>query len=308
MTRESGGGSPPLAGDFVSTLLEPLAQMQVPRRRGEQRSPERLRLHYLVERQLADRLRAAEGPAARRAIFATMYDELFRLVPDHPRLLAKGAATEERARDIQWDLAQLTPYLARDCAFLEIGAGDCKLSCAVAATARQVYAVDISNQSQGVLPANVQVVLTDGQSVDVPPGSVDVAFSDQLMEHLHPDDAIEQLRNIHRALRPGGVYVCITPNRLYGPSDISAYFDDEARGFHLREYTLREMREIFARAGFPRLHVYVGARGWFLRCPAAIVQGVERLLEKLPARTRRRVADNRVLRALLGLRVAAIKA
>jgi hypothetical protein len=31
------------------------------------------------------------------------------------------------------------------------------------------------------------------------------------MEHLHPEDAFEQLRNIIRALAPGGRYVCITP-------------------------------------------------------------------------------------------------
>jgi SAM-dependent methyltransferase len=300
-------GLAPVAGDFVSAFMEPLAAPIVPRKRGESRCDERLRIHYLVERRLADRIRNARGPAERREIFATMYDDLFRLVPDHPRLLAKGAATADRERDIGWDLAQLRPYLAPGCVFLEIGAGDCALAAAVAPRAGQVYAVDISDQTQAVLPPNVAVVLSDGRSIEVPPGSVDVAFSDQLMEHLHPDDAIEQLRNIHRALKPGGVYVCITPNRLYGPSDISAYFDDVARGFHLREYALREMRAIFAEAGFPNLHVYVGARGWFMRCPAAVVEGLERLLEKLPARLRRRIADNRMLRAVLGLRVAAIK-
>jgi SAM-dependent methyltransferase len=281
--------------------------MTVPPRRGETRSEERLRIHYLAERRLADRVRNAGSPAARREIFATMYDELFRQVPDHPRLLAQGAATADRSRDIGWDLAQLRPYLERGCVFLEIGAGDCALSATVARQAAQVYAVDISDQTQGVLPPNVTVVLSDGQSVNVPRGSVDVAFSDQLMEHLHPDDAIEQLKNIHRSLKPGGVYVCITPNRLYGPSDISAYFDDVARGFHLREYALREIRAIFAQAGFPKMHVYIGARGWFMRCPAFLVETLERLLEMLPASTRRRVADNRILRALLGLRVAAIK-
>ena len=167
--------------------------------------------------------------------------------------------------------------------------------------------LDGSHQAQGELPANVHCVITDGRAIDVPAGSVDVAFSDQLMEHLHPEDAAAQLENIHRALKPGGVYVCITPNKLYGPSDISAFFADEARGFHLREYTLREMRAIFAAAGFSRTRAYVGARGWFLRVPCALVEALEWALERLPVRLRRRVADTQVLRALLGLRVAAIK-
>ncbi|HEX4763996.1 MAG TPA: methyltransferase domain-containing protein, partial [Usitatibacter sp.] len=283
------------------------AALVIPRKRGETRAEERLAAHYRVERRLADRVRAADGPEARRRICATMYDELFREVPDHPRLLAKKALATERTHDLEYDLAQLSPYLRDGCTFLEIGAGDCALSSRVAAGAKQVYAVEICDQRRGPLPGNVALVISDGRSIAVPEGSVDVAFSDQLMEHLHPDDAAVQLANIHRALKPGGAYVCITPNKLYGPSDISAYFDDEARGFHLREYTLREVRRIFAEAGFARIHAYIGARGWFLRMPCALLEAMEGALEWLPARLRRRIADTHVMRALLGLRVAAIK-
>ena len=299
-----------MTGDAARAALE-LAQAAaprvMPRKRGETRSDERLEAHYRVERRLANRLRAAAGPAERRAIFSTMYVELFREIPDHPRLLSKADAAAERQRDIDWDLRQLEPYLAPGCTFLEIGAGDCALSARVASIAATVYAVDVSNQARAPLPANVRHVATDGSSIDVPAASVDLAFSDQLMEHLHPDDAIEQLRNIHRALKPGGAYLCITPNRLYGPSDISAYFDHVARGFHLKEYTLREMRAMFAQAGFPRMHAYVGARGWFMRSPCWMLEGLESLLGVLPVRMRRRIADTAVLRALLGVRVAAIK-
>ena len=279
----------------------------IPRKGAGSRTPERLRAHYDVERRLADRIRAAGSWEARKVVFATMYDDLFREVPDHPRRTAMRADSEARERHIDWNMAQLAPYLKPGMTFLEIGSGDCALAARVATTAKQVYAVDISDQHQGRLPANVQVVVTDGRAIEVPAGSVDLAFSDQLMEHLHPEDAIEQLKNIHRALKPGGVYMCVTPNRIYGPSDISAFFDDEARGFHLKEYTLGEIREIFARAGFPKTHVYVGARGLFLRCPSFAVRALERVLGAMPAALRRKVADMKVFRALLGLRVEGIK-
>src|SRR6187402_2772783 len=152
--------------------------------RGE-RSPDRLLAHYRVERRLADRLRRAPDAEARRRIFATMYDDLFREVPDHPRLRARGDAIAGRARDVGWDLAQLRPYLESGCTFLEIGAGDCALSSRVAEGASRVYAVDISDQATRPLPENVRLVISDGTNVPVPPGSVDLAFSDQLMEHLH---------------------------------------------------------------------------------------------------------------------------
>ena len=289
------------------SAFNPSIPQFIRRKREEVRTPDRLRAHYLVERKLADRVRAAGSWEERKAVFATMYDDLFREVPDHPRRAAMRADTHAREQHIDWNLAQLKPYLRPGMTFLEIGAGDCALASRIAADAKQVYAVDISDQCQGKLPANVKLVITDGRAIDVPPESVDLAFSDQLMEHLHPEDAIEQLRNIHRALKPGGVYMCVTPNRVYGPSDISAFFDDEAKGFHLKEYTLGEMREIFVRAGFPRSHVYIGARGCFLRCPAWMVELVEKTLLALPSGLRHRIADAKIARALLGLRVAAIK-
>jgi SAM-dependent methyltransferase len=280
----------------------------IPPRRGEQRSPERIRAHYEIERALAERLRRSKSADERRELFSGMYEELFSKVPDHPRMAARGAQSACRERDIQWNLAQLKPCLKPGCVFLEIGAGDCALSEKVATLASRVYAVDISDQTRGrPLPQNVRIVLTDGRSIDVPEASVDLAFSDQLMEHLHPDDALEQLRNIHRALKPGGVYVCVTPNRLYGPSDVSAYFDEVASGFHLREYSLREIRRTFLQAGFARANVFVGARGFFARCPAQPLEALEAVLERLPYRLRRRVADTSPLRALLGCRVAATK-
>ena len=272
-----------------------------------ERSAERLLVHYRVERRLADQLRRAPDAQARRRIFATMYDDLFREVPDHPRLHARDDSIAERARDVGWDLAQLRPYLRPGCTFLEIGAGDCALSARVAEGAAKVYAVDISDQHARTLPANVELVISNGTSIPVPPASVDVAFSDQLMEHLHPDDAREQLRDIHRALKPGGVYFCITPNRLYGPSDISGHFDDEARGFHLREYNLREVAAILRGSGFDRIRTYAGARGFFVRFPRILLEGLEWALERLSPRLRRRVAGTKAMRALLGLRVAAVK-
>ena len=100
-----------------------------------------------------------------------------------------------------------------------------------------MYALDVSDEiaTRITLPANCKLVLSDGLTVAVPEGSIDVAYSNQLMEHLHPDDAVEQLHNVYRALKPGGAYICITPNALWGPHDVSRRFDREPTGFHLKE-------------------------------------------------------------------------
>lgn len=274
--------------------------------RGEARTEQQLREHYLVERELADRLRRAPR-SERRALYSEVYDELFRRVPHHPML--QGAGLAPRQRDIAHQLRFLRRFLTRESVFMEIGPGDCALAMHVAPLVKQVYAIDVSEQlTRGVVPpANFKLILSDGCSIPVPEGSIDVAFSNQLMEHLHPEDAREQLHNIHRSLAPGGIYLCITPNRLYGPCDISVYFDEVATGFHLREYTARDLRALFAGAGFAEVRFYARVRGRFLRCPCWAIAALESTLGALPYSLRKPLADTAPMRALLELRVAAIK-
>ena len=294
----------PLQGAADDGVAMPKA-LRAPIARGELRNEAQLREHYLIERELADRLRRAPREERGR-LYALVYDELYRRVPHHPM---NRPSEHPRAAGVERDLAFLRRFLRPSSVFLEIGAGDCALACRVAAVVRRVFAVDVSGEIMRLAPSamNLERVLSDGTAIPVRAGSVDVAFSDQLMEHLHPDDAEEQLRNIHRALAPGGVYLCITPNRLYGPRDISGYFDDVATGLHLREYTGGELARLFRSVGFSRVRFYAGARGWYLPVPAALVRAAESALERLPVPMRRRIAAAAPMRALLGLRVAAIK-
>src|SRR5262249_36870665 len=161
---------------------------------GDNRTAEQLREHYRVERELADRLREAPREQ-RRGLYSEVYDELFRRLPHHPQLHASDHG--ERAREVGHRYSFLRRLLAPGAVFLEVGPGDCAVSIAMTAAAERVYAVDVSAEiTQAVAPpANFELVLSDGCSIAVPAGIVDVAFSDQLMEHLHPDDANEQLRN-----------------------------------------------------------------------------------------------------------------
>lgn len=268
------------------------------------RTAAQIREHYEIEKALAARL-AAAPKGERAALYKDLYDELFRRVPHHPQLVlreslaARRASAERQARF----LASLAPP---DPVFIEIGAGDCLLSLAFAGRAAHVYAVDVSNEITGRVtpPANFTLALSDGCSIPVPAASADLAFSNQLMEHLHPDDALEQLRNIYAALKPGGAYFCITPNRMSGPHDVSQHFDREASGFHLREYRIGELVALCRAAGFTGFRAYVGKDGRYLRVPVALVGLAERLAGLLPARAGKLAP----LRLLLGIRLLAIKA
>lgn len=274
------------------------------------RTPAQIREHYLVERSLAEQLRNAPR-AERAATYAAVYDELFRRIAHHPQLLAQrgGGLAARRRRSVEHQWRFVRRFLQRGDVFMEVGAGDCALCVRAAAWAAHVYAVDVSEEiTRGTQrPDNVELRLTAGSAVPVPSGSVHVAFSNQLMEHLHPEDALEQLREVRRSLAAGGVYVCVTPNRLSGPHDVSRYFDDEAKGLHLREYSARELRAHFREAGFREVRFFAGARGRYLRVPYAAIALAEAFFAALPARLRKALAGLAPARALLGLRVAAVK-
>jgi SAM-dependent methyltransferase len=246
----------------------------------------RLTEHYAVEKELAGRLKAAR-PSERRKAYSAVYDELLRRVPHHPQL-SLIADAEQARRKISRQLHSLRRFLRPDSVFLEIGPGDCALALEVAGRVQKVYAVDVSAKLSAAssFPENFELLISDGVSVPVPGNSVSIAYSYQCMEHLHPDDAVEQLHNIYQALAPGGRYLCITPNRLAGPHDISKHFDEIATGFHLKEYTSTELVELFKKAGFGKIKRYVGGRALLRWVP---IRAYEEILRQLPCSTRRRL-------------------
>lgn len=278
------------------------------RAQGEQRTPEQIREHYEIEKALADRLRSASKDQ-RRGLYSSLYDELYRRLPRrHPQLTLRMSAWET-ADAVRSQMRLLRPFLKQETVFLEVGPGDCALSLEATRFVKQVIAIDVSVEiaTAPTCPANYQLIISDGSSIPVTPNSVDVAYSNQLMEHLHPADALEQLANVYAALAPGGVYVCVTPNRLSGPHDVSEYFDDVATGLHLKEYTTSELAGLFRRAGFSKISVRIGGRGVYMGVPVLPIAKVESLLARVPRPQRRTIGRSLPFKALLGIRVVGVK-
>lgn len=244
------------------------------------RSHAQLQAHYAVEVELADRLRHASR-LERRRLYGSLYDELFRRVPDHPQLTA---APPDRREEVASQLRLLEPFLDRAATVIEIGPGDCALSRALCTRVQRVIGVDVSDEitRRADLPANFMLRLSDGVSVPGPARGVELVYSHQLMEHLHPDDAVDQLGHIVERLKPGGVYLCVTPSRLTGPHDISRFFSPTAKGFHLREYSAGELLALFRAAGFREVELVARVRGQLRRLPEAWVLRAEQMMEAAP--------------------------
>ncbi len=134
--------------------------------------------------------------------------------------------------------------------------------------------------------------LGDFRTVDLTKihGSFSVAYWNDVFEHIPVDEIEQYLSGLYSLLKPGGLLITITPNWHMRPSDITSSFRpprSEAEGFHLKEYTLREVRGLLKSVGFSRVttpsfidrkRIYLSSLLSFTRVKCAL----EPLLESLP--------------------------
>ena len=271
------------------------------------RTPKQIREHYEIEKALADRLRRA--PKAERVkLYGEVYDELFRRIPHHPQLLRKKNEKEKQA-SLVVQLSYIRPFLEAHVRFLEIGAGDCGLAAAGAPFIKSSCALEVAREiAQGSgRPPNMKTRLFDGVNIPLPDNSIHVAYSNQLVEHLHPEDALDHLKSVFRVMAPGGRYVCITPNRLYGPHDISRHFDKTATGLHLKEYTVGELNAIMKQAGFSCRRIIFNLNDSFKLLPASWAAFLETCIKGTPGLIRKRILVRPPVQCLLGIKYVAVK-
>lgn len=264
----------------------------------------------VFETRIARQLRAAPQQERLR-LYTALYSEY---AEKFPETLPKDSSAAER--NAQYEAAFLRRFLTPSTIMAEIGPGRCHLAVALAPQVARIYGVDVSELSAGAGSgvANFELKHTDGIHLPFDSDSLDLVISNQLMEHLHPDDAYDQLCEIYRVLRDGGSYVCVTPSRVNGPHDCSAYFDDlpcpvqegdyQANGLHLKEYTTRELMVLFNAAGFRRFQSWIGLRGHYAGVHPSIMNGIESTLRLNPPGLRKR---SRLFGAVLGNRVCATK-
>ena len=267
-------------------------------------TPAELREHFDIERELAARLRDATSKEARRALYGEVYRERSERIGHHP-LVVRAADPHLRAPDVRHQLALLRPFLAPSHTFCELGAGDGAVARAVAPFVEHALALDVTDAlARGTPAPGFEFRVFDGFDLGVPDESLDVVYSNDVIEHLHPEDALDQIVAVYKALRPGGVYVCVTPNSLSGPHDVSRHFSDTPQGFHLCEYTTTALARTFRRAGFHRTRIVLTVRGRRLSplLPSALVRPLETPLAALPLRLRRPLA-----RGLAAVKVVAVK-
>lgn len=205
--------------------------------------------HWTLERQLTQELLASSGD--RRETFDRCYTRLFQ---ELPWLNEWALAPEEANTDVLGDWARLIgPPPKR---VYEVGSGGGRLITYLAEAGYDCRATEISTERGERLTdphSRISWGTTDGVNLTKfePADTFDAVISDQVIEHLHPDDLGRHLREARELLREGGKYIIGTPHRFDGPSDVSAVFGyTESAGMHLKEYTYAELVGQLRAAGY----------------------------------------------------------
>ncbi len=135
---------------------------------------------------------------------------------------------------------------------LEAGCGEGYGADLIAGVARRVVAVDYDEAAvahvRGRYP-RVSVLQANLAQLPLPDASVDVVVNFQVIEHLW--DQTQFVVECARVLRPGGLLMMSTPNRI----TFSPGRDTPINPFHTRELNAVEMTELLVDGGFSEVSI-----------------------------------------------------
>jgi SAM-dependent methyltransferase len=235
----------------------------------------------------------------RTSVFASAYEQLFAVFPDHSVF---DASTEEGRGRGRLSAGLIAPLLRKSGGrILEVGCGRGDTLAALQGLGYECVGVEPSVHMMDACAANgVTVHFGTADSLDFPDDYFDAVFCQEVIEHLHPEDVPCFFAEAHRVLRRGGVLSVETPNRTTGPQDISREFTEVAQGLHLKEYSVYEVLHQFKVAGFTTVRGLLAPQ-----CAARRCSTIHRLT-RVPARVKHledlllRCVPGRSVRTLIG--------
>ena len=169
-------------------------------------------------------------------------------------------------------------------ALLDFGAGTGTISTLVRDRARaaKIWCVEIDPANVAALKSQGFDVITDAAQTQ--PGTVDVIYSSNVLEHI--EDDVAKLKELRVCLKPGGRAVFWVP----AFECLWTAMDDRVK--HCRRYTRSTLKEAFRRAGFDvEQCFYQDSLGFFVTLLFQVIGSREGKLSNAPLRILR---QNRV--------------
>jgi SAM-dependent methyltransferase len=217
-------------------------------------APDRLLRAFEIEKRFHDAILLERDFSKRQALYAEVYTKVHSIY---------GKVVSRESENPKDRIVRLFASELRGKSILDIGCGQGHFLRSVKQQLvhGRLVGIDIS---KSVLPTEDGIEFIWGDIIEMPEmGKFDVAISDNVFEHIAPQDADRHLQSIVRSLRRGGTFIALIPNRLFGPSDVTRILDFSysgripAKGTHLNESTYSEMRKYLLGYGFRNLRTVI---------------------------------------------------
>jgi SAM-dependent methyltransferase len=216
--------------------------------------------HWKLEKDLTQQL-LQTTPQNRKKVFYEAYNTLYNTLPWLQKTGSINDVLPEQTYNERW--AQLLGDVKGKTVY-EIGSGNGNLIRFLANKGALCVATEISESRPDKQPmANLVWHNTDGTNLMEyeQKNHYDLVISDQVIEHLHPDDIYLHFKNVFGILKPGGRYVFYTPHYYIGPGDVSRIFGCIiAEGMHLKEYKYTEIYKVLKSTGFTGIDIPVNLK------------------------------------------------
>ena len=210
--------------------------------------------HWELEKRLAKQLRESTEDT-RWNTFEKCYTELFLEIDWLNREIGTSDGTSPQKKYMVWPL-----LLGHDIEKIyEIGSGKGELINYLVNQGYTCKGTEITHErGKKHVPDHSRLSwgISDGVHFDQfeAKGNYDAVISNQVIEHIHPDDLLAHLQSVRLILADDGKYIFTTPHKFIGPSDISKVFKcDKPLGMHLKEYSYIEIRELLMKSDFKRV-------------------------------------------------------
>ncbi|WP_020482272.1 SAM-dependent methyltransferase [Methylomonas sp. MK1] len=211
--------------------------------------------HWHLELQLT-KLLLESTPDNRWEVFEKCYTTLYTKLEWLNKLIDKRAPLPPNILYKEW--AYLIGTAPKR--IYEIGSGRAEMISYLADLGHEIKATEITRE-QGEKHTsdkleNLKWGISDGVHLEQfePVNTYDFVISNQVIEHMHPDDLPENCKHVYSTLKSGGKYIVCAPHPWHGPPDISAVFKyKKAIGVHLKEYTNYQIYSHLKRSGFKKV-------------------------------------------------------
>jgi len=123
---------------------------------------------------------------------------------------------------------------------LDVGCGEGEQDLFLSDTVKHIHAIDydgkviLKNKNKFSEIKSITFHHMSGEKIDFPDNMFDVVISAQSIEHIKEDDQF--VRETHRVLKHGGIFICTTPNKLALIPEGEKEYDAPIYPFHFREY------------------------------------------------------------------------